>query len=183
MNESKTGMKLVFIVVLLLIILPLAIFALLRCFPPVPGESADPGVSSAEEAEPRRTRTVERRPRHENRAVREETTVVETTVVETADPAPVFEEVGAISPYATRGKQATPYEPGTVPGDSGVVVHAVGSPDDGVSGPQPIPPDDPWGGAVMPPMTPEQMRGIGGVRRVDPNDPFFQQEIPNPFER
>jgi hypothetical protein len=74
MNKSKTGMKLVFIVVLLLIILPLAIFALLRCFPPVPGESADPGVSSAEEAEPRRTRTVERRARHENRVVRIETT-------------------------------------------------------------------------------------------------------------
>ena len=147
MNESKNGMKLVFIVVLLLIILPLAIFAILRCFPPVPGESADPGVSSAEEAEPRRTRTVERRARRETRAVRQE-----TTVVETAEPAPVFEEVGAISPYATRGKQATPYAPGTVPGDSGVVVNYAGSPDDGVSGPQPIAPDDPWGGAVQLPI-------------------------------
>lgn len=147
MNKSKTGMKLVFIVVLLLIILPLAIFALLRCFPPVPGESADPGVSSAEEAEPRRTRTVERRPRHENRVVR-----IETTTMEQEEPAPVFETVGAIDPNATHFKKATPYPPGTVPGDSGVVVNYAGSPGDGVSGPQPIPPDDPWGGAVQLPI-------------------------------
>ena len=147
MNKSKTGMKLVFIVVLLLIILPLAIFALLRCFPPVPGESADPGVSSAEEAEPRRTRTVERRARHENRVVR-----IETTTMEQEEPAPVFEAVGAIDPNATHFKKATPYPPGTVPGDSGVVVNYAGSPDDGVSGPHPIPPDDPWGGAVQLPI-------------------------------
>jgi hypothetical protein len=147
MNKSKTGMKLVFIVVLLLIILPLAIFALLRCFPPVPGESADPGVSSAEEAEPRRTRTVERRARHENRVVR-----IETTTMEQEEPAPVFEAVGAIDPNATHFKKATPYPPGTVPGDSGVVVNYAGSPGDGVSGPQPIPPDDPWGGAVQLPI-------------------------------
>ena len=178
MNKSKTGMKLVFIVVLLLIILPLAIFALLRCFPPVQGESAPAATAASEDADAGRSAVRERRARHENRAVREE-----KTVVETADPAPVFEEVGAISPYATRGKQATPYPPGTVPGDSGVVVNYAGSPDDGVSGPRPIPPDDPWGGGVLPPMTPGQMRGIGGVRRVDPNDPFFQQDIPNPFER
>ena len=147
MNKSKTGMKLVFIVVLLLIILPLAIFALLRCFPPVPGESADPGVSSAEEAEPRRTRTVERRARHENRVVR-----IETTTMEQEEPAPVFEAVGAIDPNATHFKKATPYPPGTVPGDSGVVVNYAGSPGDGVSGPRPIPPDDPWGGAVQLPI-------------------------------
>ena len=147
MNKSKTGMKLVFIVVLLLIILPLAIFALLRCFPPVPGESADPGVSSAEEAEPRRTRTVERRARHENRVVR-----IETTTMEQEEPAPVFEAVGAIDPNATHFKKATPYPPGTVPGDSGVVVNYAGSPGDGVSGPQPIPPDDPWGGPVQLPI-------------------------------
>ena len=180
MNESKTGMKLVFIVVLFLIILPLAIFAVLRSFPPVPGESAN--AATSEDADPGKTSARERRARHENRAVREETTVVETTVMETTDPAPVFEEVGAISPYRD-GKKATPYAPGTVPGDSGIVVNYAGSPDDGMSGPEPIPPDDPWGGAVMPPMTPEQMRGIGGARRVDPNDPFFQQDIPNPFER
>lgn len=150
MNKSKTGMKLVFIVVLLLIILPLAIFALLRCFPPVPGESADPGVSSAEEAEPRRTRTVERRARHENRVVR-----IETTTMEQEEPAPVFEAVGAIDPNATHFKKATPYPPGTVPGDSGVVVNYAGSPGDGVSGPQPIPPDDQWGGAVQLPIPPD----------------------------
>ena len=150
MNKSKTGMKLVFIVVLLLIILPLAIFALLRCFPPLPGKSADPGVSSAEEAEPRRTRTVERRARHENRAVRVETTAVEPE--ETAEPAPVFEAVGAIDPNATHFKKATPYEPGTVPGDSGVVVRYAGSPGDGVSGRRPIAPDDPWGGPVQLPI-------------------------------
>ena len=178
MNESKTGMKLVFIVVLFLIILPLAIFAFLRCFQPVPESSATSGTAVSQDADTEKSTARERRARHETRTVREETTVVETT-----DPAPFFEEVGAISPYATRGKQATPYAPGTVPGDSGVVVHAVGSPNDGMSGPEPIPPDDPWGGAVLPPMTPEQMRGIGGVRRVDPNDPFFQQNIPNPFER
>ncbi len=147
MNKSNNGMKLVFIVVLLLIILPLAIFALLRCFPPVPGESADPGVSSAEEAEPGRTSARERRARHENRAVREE-----TTTMEQEEPAPVFEAVGAIDPNATHFKKATPYAPGTVPGDSGVVVNYAGSPGDGVSGPQPIPPDDPWGGAVQLPI-------------------------------
>ena len=180
MNESKTGMKLVFIVVLFLIILPLAIFAFLRCFPPVPGESAT--TVASEDADTEKTTARERRARHENRAVREETTVVETTVVETAEPAPVFEEVGAISPYRG-GKKATPYAPGEVPGDSGIVPNYAGSPDDGMSGPEPIPPDDPWGGAVLPPMTEGQMRGIGGARRVDPNDPFFQQDIPNPFER
>ena len=179
MNKSKTGMKFVFIVVLLLIILPLAIFAFLRCFPPVPGETSTATTAASEDADAGRTTARERRARHETRTVREE-----TTVVETEDPAPFFEEVGAISPYATRGKQATPYAPGTVPGDSGVVVNYAGSPDDGMSGPEPPSPDDDlWGGTVMPPMTPEQMRGIGGVRRVDPNDPFFQQEIPNPFER
>jgi len=178
MNESKTGMKLVFIVVLLLIILPLAIFAILRCFPPVPDESASANTAPSEDADTARTTARERRARHENRTVREE-----TTVVETAEPEPFFEEVGAISPNAMRGKQATPYDPGTVPGDSGVLVQYAGSPNDGMSGPEPIPPDDPWGGAVLPPIPPENMRGIGGVRRVDPNDPFFQQEIPNPFER
>ena len=178
MNESKNGMKLVFIVVLLLIILPLAIFAILRSFPPVPEDSATSNTSASEDADTEKSTARERRARHETRAVREE-----TTVVETADPEPFFEEVGAISPNAMRGKQATPYAPGTVPGDSGVLVQYAGSPNDGMSGPQPIPPNDPWGGAVMPPMTPEQMRGIGGVRRIDPNDPFFQQDIPNPFER
>ena len=183
MNESKTGMKLVFIVVLFLIILPLAIFAFLRCFQPVPESSATSGTAVSQDADTEKSTARERRARHETRTVREETTVVETTVVETAEPVPVFEEVGAISPYRD-GKKATPYAPGEVPGDSGVVVQYAGSPNDGMSGPEPPSPDDDlWGGAVMPPMTPEQMRGIGGVRRVDPNDPFFRQDIPNPFER
>ena len=178
MNKSKTGMKLVFIVVLLLIILPLAIFAILRCFPPVPEDSATANAAASEDADTEKSTARERRARHENRAVR-----IETTTMEQEEPAPVFEAVGAIDPNATHFKKATPYPPGTVPGDSGVVVRYAGSPDDGVSGPEPIPPDDPWGGGVLPPMTPGQMRGIGGVRRVDPNDPFFQQDIPNPFER
>ena len=112
------------------------------------------------------------------------------------EPDQSFEGVGAVIPNAPRSKQATPYPPGTVPGDSGIVVQYAGSPDDMVSGPQPLSPDDmdrghllpppdddPWGGAVLPPIPPENMRGIGGVRRIDPNDPFFQQDIPNPFER
>ena len=178
MNKSKTGMKLVFIVVLLLIILPLAIFAVLRCFQPVPESSATSGTAVSQDADTEKSTARERRARHETRTVREE-----TTIVETADPDPVFEEVGAISPYRD-GKKATPYAPGEVPGDSGIVPNYAGSPNDGISGPQPpSQDDDPWGGAVLPQMTPEQMRGIGGVRRVDPNDPFFQQDIPNPFER
>ena len=36
---------------------------------------------------------------------------------------------------------------------------------------------------VLPPITPENMRGIGGARRIDPDDPFFRQDIPNPFNR
>ena len=87
-----------------------------------------------------------------------------------------FVEVGAISPYATRSKQAVPYEPGTVPGDSGVLVQYAGSPDDMGNGPQPA---DPWEGKMGVPIRPDA--GIGGVRRVDSNDLFFQQDIPNPF--
>ena len=64
MNESKTGMKLVFIVVLILIILPLAIFAFLRCFPPVSGESATSGTVASEDADTEKTTARERRARH-----------------------------------------------------------------------------------------------------------------------
>ena len=171
MNISKPWMKVIFIIVLLLLILPLVLFALIQFAPPVqdqPGtvENSDSGSTS--------TATRERRAKRETRAVKQETTVIETE--------PVW-EIGAISTDPTRKtKQMTPYAPGTVPGDSGVMVQYAGSPDDMMSGPVPPPPDDdPWGGAVLPPMTPEQMRGIGGVRRIDPNDPFFQQDIPNPF--
>jgi hypothetical protein len=92
--------------------------------------------------------------------------------------------VGAVVPNAPRSKKATPYPPGEVPGDSGVIVQYAGSPDDMVSRPQPPPPQDGlWGGRTPTPIPPANMRGIGGVRRIDPNDPFFQQDIPNPFNR
>ena len=170
MNVSKPWMKVIFIIVLLLIILPLVLFALIQFTPPVQDQ---PGT--ADNSDSRSTTTRERRAKRETRVVKEETVVIE--------PEPVW-EIGAISTDPTRKtKQMTPYAPGTVPGDSGIVPQLAEPPDDMVSGPVlPPPDDDPWGGAVLPPMTPEQMRGIGGVRRFDPNDPFFQQDIPNPFE-
>ena len=174
MNPSKSWMKVAFIIVLLLILLPLALFVLVQFAPQKEAPAQDEaGMSDSSETGSVTVRT--RQARRENRTAKQETAVIEP------EPAPVW-EIGAISTDPTRKtKQATPYPPGTVPGDSGVVVQYAGSPDDMVSGPQPLPPDDPWGGAVLPPMTPEQMRGIGGARRIDPNDPFFQQEIPNPF--
>ena len=169
MNVSKPWMKVIFIIVLLLIILPLVLFALIQFTPPVQDQ---PGT--ADNSDSKSTTTRERRAKRETHVVKEETVVIE--------PEPVW-EIGAISTDPTRKtKQMTPYAPGTVPGDSGVMVQYAGSPDDMVSGPVPPPPDDdPWDGAVLPPMTPEQMRGIGGARRIDPNDPFFQRDIPNPF--
>ena len=168
MNISKPWMKVIFIIVLLLIILPLVLFALIQFTPPVQDQ---PGT--ADNSDSKSTTTRERRAKRETRVVKQETVVIE--------PEPVW-EIGAISTDPTRKtKQMTPYAPGTVPGDSGIVPQVAEPPDDMVIGPQPLPPDDPWGGAVLPPMTPEQMRGIGGARRIDPNDPFFQQEIPNPF--
>ena len=176
MNESKSGMKAVFIIVLLLIVLPLVLLVLVQ-FAPRKEVPSSEGAVAAGAAEAKTTAAQERRARRENRAARQETTVIETE----PEPVPVFEEVGAISPYATRGKKATPYPPDQVPGDSGIVVQYAGSPDDMASGPVPPPQDDLWGGAVLPPIPPENMRGIGGVRRIDPDDPFFQQDIPNPF--
>jgi len=172
MNTSKPWMKVLFIIVLFLILLPLVLFALMQFVhpvpvqnEPVPAESSDSGSDA----------TRERRANREKRTVRKETTVIES------EPTPVW-EIGAISTDPTRKtKQAIPYEPGTVPGDSGVMVQYAGSPDDMMSGPVPPPPDDLWGGEVLPPIPPENMRGIGGVRRIDPNDPFFRQDIPNPF--
>ena len=163
-------MKVIFIIVLLLIILPLALFALIQFAPPVQNQPGTPDNSDSQS-----TTIRERRTKRETRAVKQETVIIE--------PEPVW-EIGAISTDPTRKtKQMTPYAPGTaVPGDSGIVPQLAEPPDDMVSGPVlPPPDDDPWGGAVLPPMTPEQMRGIGGVRRIDPNDPFFQQDIPNPF--
>jgi hypothetical protein len=170
MNISKPWMKVIFIIVLLLIILPLVLFALIQFAPPVQDQ---PGTADNSDSGSPTTR--ERRAKRETRAFRQETTVMET------EPEQNFEGVGAVVPNAPRSKQATPYRPGTVPGDSGVMVQYAGSPDDMVSGPVPPQEEDLWGGAVLPPMTPEQMRGIGGVRRVDPDDPFFRQDIPNPF--
>lgn len=168
MNISKPWMKIVFIIVLLLIILPLVLFALMQFAPPVQDE---PGTADYSDSGNITIR--ERRAKRETRVVKEETVVIE--------PEPVW-EIGAISTDPTRKtKQMTPYAPGTVPGDSGVMVQYAGSPDDMVSGPVPSPEDDLWGGGVLPPIPPENMRGIGGVRRIDPNDPFFQQDIPNPF--
>ena len=173
MNPSKSWMKVVFIIVLLLILLPLALFVLVQFAPPkkAPAQDEASMTDSSETGITVRTRQA----RRVNRAAKQETTVIE--------PEQNFEGVGAVVPNAPRSKQATPYQPGTVPGDSGVMVQYAGSPDDMASGPQPVSPDDPWGGAVLPPIPPENMRGIGGVRRIDPDDPFFQQDIPNPFNR
>ena len=167
MNVSKPWMKVIFIIVLLLIILPLVLFALIQFTPPVQDQ---PGT--ADNSDSRSTTTRERRAKRETRVVKEETVVIEP------EPEQNFEGVGAVVPNAPRSKQMTPYAPGTVPGDSGIVPQLAEPPDfvDEVS-----PPDDLWGGAVLPPMTPEQMRGIGGARRIDPNDPFFQQNNQNPF--
>jgi len=170
MNGSQSGMKVIFIVILLLIVLPLALLVLIQFVPPVQEEApASNESAAADRSDARSVMTRERHVRNENRTVRRETPVTETVQVP-------FEEVGAISPYATRSKQATPYPPGTVPGDSGVLVQYAGSPDDMTSGPQP---DDPWEGRSVVPIRPGM--GIGGVKRVDPDDPFFQQDIPNPF--
>ena len=176
MNRSTPWMKVVFIIVLLLIFLPLALLILIQFAPPREAPVQDKSAE-AESSGIRSTTTRERRARRENRVARQETTVMETE----SEPNPTW-EIGAISTDPTRKtKQATPYPPGEVPGDSGIAVQYAGSPDDMMSGPLPPPPDDLWGGQTLPPIPPENMRGIGGVRRIDPNDPFFQQDIPNPF--
>ncbi len=151
MNISKTGMKVIFIIVLLLILLPLALLVLVQFAPQkeAPAQN-EAGIADSTENKSAAVRT--RQAKRENRVAKQEMVVIET------EPAPVL-EIGAISTDPTRKtKQATPYRPGTVPGDSGVMVQYVGSPDDMVSGPQPLPPDDPWDGAVLPPITPENMR-------------------------
>ena len=151
MNISKTAMKVIFIIVLLLILLPLALLLLVQSAPPKePPAQEEAAMTDSSETGSVKVRT--RQARRENRATKQETAVIEP------DPAPVL-EIGAISTDPTqKTKQATPYEPGAVPGDSGVMVQYVGSPDDMMSGPQPFPPDDPWDGAVLPPIPPENMR-------------------------
>ena len=151
MNISKTGMKVIFIIVLLLILLPLALLLLVQFAPPQEAPAQEE-AGIADSTENRSATAKTRQARRENRVAKQETVVIEP------EPAPVV-EIGAISTDPMRmTKQATPYEPGTVPGDSGVMVQYAGSPDDMMSGPQPLPPDDPWGGAVLPPMMPENMR-------------------------
>jgi len=188
MQENKSTMKIVIIIVLLLTVLPLALFIMVQFAPPREAmTSADPVPSNNTASSKRSVAT-------EHRAARQEVKTTHTASVPhgmTPDPDMVDMDssndvsvvgVGAVVPNAPRGKRATPYPPGEVPGDSGVIVQYAGSPDDMVSGPQP-PQDDLWGGRTLTPISPANMRGIGGVRRVDPNDPFFQQDIPNPFNR
>ena len=133
MTKLKTWMKVILIIVLLLIAVPLAIFILIQFASPkeIPPQNE---VVTAETSDEKAAAHQERHARRENRAVRPDTTSLEP------EEGQFFEEVGAISPYATRSKQATPYQPGTVPGDSGVMVQYAGSPDDVGSGP--LPPDD-----------------------------------------
>lgn len=191
-QENRFPVQAAIVIVLLLTILPLALFILIQFIAPAESASsagaADETASGTAPAEERRVR------RTETRTVRQE---AKTTHAETiphgmapdpdmADPGSPEDisvvGVGAVVPNAPRSKRATPYPPGTVPGDSGIMVQYAGSPDDMASGPQP-PQDDPWGGRTMAPIPPSNMRGIGGVRSIDPDDPFFQQDIPNPFTR
>lgn len=189
MQENKSTMKIVILIVLLLTLLPLALFILVQFAPPrEAGTSIEPVPSDATTSSKRSVAT-------EHRAARQEVKTTHTADVPhgmASDPDMAELDsssdisvvgAGAVVPNAPRGKQATPYPPGEVPGDSGVIVQYAGSPDDMVSGPQPPPQDDLWGGRTPTPISPANMRGIGGVRRVDPNDPFFQQDIPNPFNR
>jgi len=182
MQENKSAGKIVFLIVLLLTILPLVLFILVQFAPP-----RETMIICAEPFPEDETTASKRSAAAEHRAARQEVKTTHTANVphgmaSDQDDISVV-GVGAVVPNAPRSKQMTPYEPGTVPGDSGVMVNYVGSSDDMMSGPHPLPPDDPWGGGVLPPIPSENMRGIGGVRRIDPDDPFFQQDIPNPFDR
>ncbi len=197
--------KAAIVIVLLLTILPLLLFILVQFAPPV-GSAPSAGPSASAEPASGRSAAAERRAqRAENRAARQEAKTTHTATVPhgmapdpldmAPDPGPAefgppedisVVGVGAVVPNAPRGKRATPYPPGEVPGDSGIVPHYAGSPDDPVGAPPPPPPapeDDLWGGRPAAPIPPANMQGIGGVRRIDPNDPFFQQDIPNPFNR
>jgi hypothetical protein len=195
---SGFPVKAAIVLVLLLTILPLVLFILVQFAPP--SESASSTGTTVESASARSTAAERLAQRTETRAARQETRTAHASSVPhgmAPDPAPAeFDPppaddisivgVGAVVPNAPRGKQATPYPPGEVPGDSGVLVQYAGSPDDMIGAPPPPPPapeDDLWGGRPATPIPPENMRGIGGVRRIDPNDPFFQQDIPNPFDR
>ena len=158
-NTQNTGSKLnsTTLIILVIAMLPVLFFALTKIVPPVDATTAK--TTAVSEAEAKRTSAAERRAqRAEARKAKkaEKTTTVSVQHGMAPDPDDIsVVGVGAVVPNAPRSKQMTPYEPGTVPGDSGVMVNYVGSPDDMMSGPQPLPPDDPWGGAVLPPITPE----------------------------
>lgn len=185
---NKSTLKIIFLVVLLLTILPLALFILVQFAPP--REPATSGDSTATESSADKTTVQERHARRmEARTVHNENREEITATVE-YDDAPkqgltageIADRrngiVGAINPHG-RGKQVTPYRPDEVPGDSGIMVQYAGSPDDMISTPPPLE-DDLWGGPATP-IPPENLRGIGGVRRVDANAIIIQQEYPNPF--
>ena len=72
MNISKTGMKVIFIIVLLLILLPLALFVLVQFAPPKEAPAQDE-TGIADSTETRRTAVRTRQPRRENRAAKQET--------------------------------------------------------------------------------------------------------------
>jgi hypothetical protein len=185
---NKSTLKIIFLVVLLLTILPLTLFILVQFAPPQ--EPATSDDSTATESSAEKTTAQERHARRvEARTVRRESQDEITATVEydTAPkpgltPGEIADRrngiVGAINPNGI-GKQVT-FLPDSDPGDSGVMVQYAGSPDDLISAPPP-PEDDLWGGRPATPIPPENRRGIDGVRLIDPNDPFFQQEIPNPF--
>ena len=193
-RNNKSPGKVVFLIILLLTVLPLVLFILVQFAPPrekepSPAGTADGTASAHSTAAERRAR------RAEDRAVRQEVkTTHAASVPHGMAPDPEMTDfipaedisvvgAGAVVPDAPRTKRATPYPPGTVPGDSGVVVQYAGSPQDMTGAPPPPPQDDLWGGRTPTPIPPANMRGIGGGRRIDPNDPFFQQELPNPFDR
>ena len=179
MQENKSAVKIVILIVLLLTILPLALFILIQFAPPREagaGTTAEPAPSNETTASKRSVATKRRTARQEVKTTH--TANVPHGMAPDPDDISVV-GAGAVVPNAPRTKKATPYPSGEVPGDSGVIVQYAGSPDDMESGPQPLLQDD--GGAVLPPIPPENIREIGGVRRVDPDDPFFRQDIPNPF--
>ena len=118
MQENKSAGKLIFLIVLLLTVLPLVLFILVQFAPPrEAGSSAEP-VPSGE------TTVSKRNAASEHRAARQDVKTTHTANVphgmaSVSDNTSVV-GVGAVVPNAPRSKQATPYEPGTVPGDSGV---------------------------------------------------------------
>ena len=190
-QKDNPGMNAVLLVVLFLIIVPVVLFVAVRFVHPGTGAtSAEPAASGSGETV--KNAPEEHRVRHTgSRSARQEAEAVRTSDVPpdpesvadpepVADPKPFDSAIGAINPHG-RGKQAMPYRPDEVPGDSGVVVQYAGSPDDMAGAPLPPPQEDLWGGRTPTPIPPANMRGIGGVRRVDPDDPFFRQDIPNPF--